>query len=121
VALTWGGIKRIVRLQAVAEELAVIAREDEDPQVPRGVGTRLLSELISETHNMLRDADEDLAEEFERIVGGPTDTRLPLAVRAAVLAGWLDGMVAAETLEVRIRTGVGGWRPLRSSTRDNGD
>jgi hypothetical protein len=118
VSLTWGGIKRLVRLQAVAAQLAAIAREDSDPQLPR-VGTRLLSDLLDETHDVLRD-DEDLTGEFERIVGDSTDTRaLTLAVRASVLAGWLDGTVAAETLEVRIRTGVGGGRP-HSTTRANG-
>jgi hypothetical protein len=69
---------------------------------------------------MLRDADADLAGEFERIVGESADTRLSPAIRASVLAGWLDGTVAAETLEVRIRTGVGGGRLPRGSTRHNG-
>ena len=118
MSLTWGGIKRLVRLQAVAQELAVIVREDEDQA--RGFGTRLFSDLIGETQNVLQDADADLAEEFERIVGGRTETRVPLEARAGILAGWLDGVVAAETLEVRIRTGVGGGRPIRSSIRDNG-
>jgi hypothetical protein len=120
VSLTWGEIKRLVRLQAVAEQLAVIAREDQDAQLSRGPGGSLLGELIEETREVLRDADADLAGEFERIVGESTDTWLSLAVRASVLAGWLDGTVAAETLEVRIRTGVGGGRLPRASTRHNG-
>jgi hypothetical protein len=120
VSLTWGEIKRLVRLQAVAEQLAVIARENQDAQLSRGPGGSLLDELIDETREVLKAADEDLAEEFERIVGESTDTWLSLAVRASVLAGWLDGTVAAETLEVRIRTGVGGGRLPRASTRHNG-
>jgi hypothetical protein len=119
VSLTWGGIKRLVRLEAVAGQLAAIAREEDDPQLNR-VGTRLLSDLIDETYEVLRETDADLSEELKRIVGEGGDTRsLSLAVRASVLAGWLEGTVAAETLEVRIRTGVGGGRP-RSPTRDNG-
>jgi hypothetical protein len=119
VSLTWGGIKRLVRLQAVAGQLAAIAREEHDPQLTR-VGTRLLADLIEETYGVLRDTDEDLSEEFERIVGDSGAARgLSLAVRASVLAGWLEGTVAAETLEVRIRTGVGGGMP-RSPARDNG-
>jgi hypothetical protein len=31
--------------------------------------------------------------------------RLPLGARASLLAGWLDGAVEAETMEVRIRMG----------------
>ena len=120
VSLTWGEIKRLVRLQAVAEQLAVIARENQDAQLARGPGGSLLDELIDETREVLRATDEDLAAEFERIVGESTDTWLSLAVRASVLAGWLDGTVAAETLEVRIRTGVGGGRLPRASTRHNG-
>jgi hypothetical protein len=121
VSLTWGEIKRLVRLQAVAEELAEIAQEDEGAQLSRGPRGGLLAELIDETREMLRDADADLAGEFERIVGDErTDTRLSPAIRASVLAGWLDGAVAAETLEVRIRTGVGGERLPRASTRHNG-
>jgi hypothetical protein len=120
VSLTWGEIKRLLRLQAVAEELAVIAREDQGAQLSRGPRGGLLDELIDETRDVLRDADADLAEEFERIVGESTDTWLPLAIRARVLAGWLDGTVGAEMLEVRIRTGVGGGRLPRGSTRHNG-
>ena len=120
MSLTWGEIKRLVRLQAVAEELAVIAQEDEGAQLSRGPRGGLLAELIDETREMLRDADADLAGEFERIVGESADTRLSPAIRASVLAGWLDGAVAAETLEVRIRTGVGGGPLPRASTRHNG-
>jgi hypothetical protein len=122
VSLTWGEIKRLVRLQAVAEQLAVIARDDQGAELSRGPRGGLLAELIDETREVLRDADADLAEEFERIVGRErTDAWLPPAVRASVLAGWLDGTVSAETLEVRIRTGVGGGRLPRASTRHNGD
>lgn len=119
MSLTWGGIKRLVRLQAVAEEVAAIVQEDQHSRSP-AAGTRLLAELIDETHEVLRDADADLADEFERFVGDSRDAPLSDEVRASVLAAWLDGTVAAETLEVRIRTGVGAGRPPRSSTRHNG-
>jgi hypothetical protein len=120
VSLTWGGIKRLVRLQAVAGQLAVIAREDDDPQLTR-VGTRLLSDLIDETQGVLRDSDAELSEEFDRIVGDSTDTRwMSLGVRASVLAGWLEGTVAAETLEVRIRTGIGVGRHRSPARVDGG-
>jgi hypothetical protein len=121
VSLTWGGIKRLVRLQAVAGQLAALAREENDPQLRR-VGTNLLSDLIEETQEVLRDSDEELSQELERIVGdSTTDTRsLTLGVRASMLAGWLEGTVAAETLEVRIRTGIGVGRH-RSPARVDGD
>ena len=119
MSLTWGGIKRLVRLQAVAEEVAELVREDQH-SLSRTSGVDLLAELIDETHEVLRDADADLTDEFERIVGASSDRRLPDEVRASMLAAWLDGTVAAETLEVRIRTGVGAGRPPRSSTRHNG-
>jgi hypothetical protein len=120
VSLTWGGIKRLVRLQAVAEQLALLARQSQDPELLRGSGIRLLRVLVDETREALRDADSDLAGEFERIVSERTDSRLSLEIRAGLLAGWLDGMVEAETLEVQIRTGVGGRRPSRSPTTHNG-
>ena len=120
MSLTWGGIKRLVRLQAVAEQFAVIAREDQDPQLSRGSGERLLAQLIDETYEVLRDADEDLTGEFARLVDKSAVAPLSIAVRARVLASWLDGTVAAETLEVRIRTGVGTGRSPHSSTRHNG-
>jgi hypothetical protein len=119
VSLTWGGIKRLVRLQAVAGQLAALAREENDPQLRRA-GTNLLSDLIEETQEVLRDSDEELSQELERIVGS-TDTRsMTLGVRASMLAGWLEGTVEAETLEVRIRTGIGVGRH-RSSARVDGD
>jgi hypothetical protein len=125
VSLTWGGIKRLVRLHAMAEQLAQVARHGHDPERSPGSGRRLLdellAELVDETHEVLRDADADLAGEFERIVGANADARLSLAIRASLLAGWLAGAVEAETLEVGIRTGVGGKGPAsRSATRHNG-
>jgi hypothetical protein len=120
VSLTWGGIKRLVRLQAVAGQLAAHAREENDPQLRRA-GANLLSDLIEETQEVLRDSDEELSEELERIVGDNTDTRsLTLGVRASMFAGWLEGTVAAETLEVRIRTGIGAGRHRSSAKVDGG-
>jgi hypothetical protein len=121
VSLTWGGIKRLVRLQAVAEQLALVARDGQTLEVLPSTGRDLVIKLIDETRVVLRDADADLAGEFERIVAGHTDQRLPLAIPAGMLAGWLGGVVEAETLEVQIRTGGGERRPAgRSSTRHNG-
>lgn len=121
MSLTWGGIKRLVRLQAVAEQLALVARDGQTLELLPSTGTHLLVTLIDETRVVLRDADADLAGEFERIVANKTDQRLPLAIPAGLLAGWLGGVVEAETLEVRIRTGVGERQPAgRSSTRHNG-
>jgi hypothetical protein len=99
--------------------VAAIVQEDQDSLSPTA---RLLAELIDETYEVLQDADADLADEFERFVGESRDGRARLSneVRASVLAAWLDGTVAAETLEVQIRTGVGAGRPPRSSTRHNG-
>lgn len=106
MSLTWGGIKRLVRLQAVADQLAVMIHRDQAAAADfRGLSV-ILDELIDEAHEALRDADPDLTEEFERIVvTESTAARLPLAARATLLASWLDGTVEAETLEVRIRMG----------------
>ena len=105
MSLTWGGIKRLVRLQAVADQLAVIVHRDQATASDvRDLGF-ILDELIDEAHEALQDADPDLIEEFKRIVTESKALRLPLAARASLLAGWLDGTVEAETMEVRIRMG----------------
>lgn len=105
MSLTWGGIKRLVRLQAVADRLAVIVHRDQATASDiRDLGF-ILDELIDEAHEALQDADPDLTEEFKRIVTESKALRLPLAARASLLAGWLDGTVEAETMEVRIRMG----------------
>ena len=110
MSLTWGGIKRLVRLQAVADQLAVIVHRDQATASDvRDLGF-ILDELIDEAHEALRDADPDLTEEFKRIVTESKALRLPLGARASLLAGWLDGAVEAETMEVRIRMGDDRWR-----------
>jgi hypothetical protein len=105
MSLTWSGIKRLVRLKAVADQLAVIVHRDQGAATDvRGL-TVVLDELIDEAHEALQDADPDLTEEFKRIVTESKAARLPLAARASLLASWLDGTVEAETMEVRIRMG----------------
>jgi hypothetical protein len=105
MSLTWAGIKRLVRLRAVADQLVVIVQGDEaTPSDVRDLSF-ILDELIDEAHEALQDADPDLTEEFKRIVTESKALRLPLAARASLLAGWLDGTVEAETMEVRIRMG----------------
>jgi hypothetical protein len=108
VSLTWGDVKQLIRLQAVAQQVAVIAqdgnRQSSAPHADRTLA-HVLDELTDEVHGALRDADRNLAEEFERIVIDITAPPLSLAVRASILTGWLDGAVEAETLEVQIRVG----------------
>jgi hypothetical protein len=101
MSLTWGGIKRLVRLQAVADQLVVIVHRDQDG---RGLSV-ILDELIDQANEALQDADPELTEEFRRIVTENNAARLPLGARASLLASWLDGTVEAETMEVRIRMG----------------
>ena len=105
MSLTWGGIKRLVRLQAVADQLAVIVHRDQATASDVRDLSFILDELIDEAQEALEDADPDLIEEFKRIVTESKALRLPLAARASLLAGWLDGTVEAETMEVRIRMG----------------
>jgi hypothetical protein len=108
VSLAWGDIKQLVRLQAVAEQFAVIAQRGEESGEWRAVGRGLsgvLEALIDGVHRALSGADPGLAEEFEQIVIDTTSEQLSLNARAAILAGWLKGAVEAETLEVRIRVG----------------
>jgi hypothetical protein len=106
--LTWGDIKQLVRLEAVAEQFAVLAQEGAEPGKRREVGSALsgvLEELTDEVLGTLRNADPALADEFEHIVIRAPGARLSLTARAAILTGWLKGTVEAETLEVRIRVG----------------
>ena len=108
MSLAWGDIKQLVRLQAVAEQFAVIAQRGEESGEWRAVGRGLsgvLEALIDGVHRTLSGADPGLAEEFEQIVIHTTSERLSLNAQAAILAGWLKGAVEAETLEVRIRIG----------------
>jgi hypothetical protein len=109
MTLTWGGIKQLVRLQAVAEQFVAITQEGEERREGRGLGG-VLEGLIDEVHEIVRNADPALADEFERIVIGSPDRRLSLSARAAILTSWLKGAVEAETLEVRIRVGDEGPR-----------
>ena len=105
MTLTWGGIKRLVRLQAVADQLAVIVHRDQAAAADfRGLSV-ILDELIDEAQEALRDADPDLTDEFKRVLTESNAARLPLGTRASLLASWLDGTVEAETMEVRIRMG----------------
>ncbi len=117
MALTWVGIKQLVRLQAASEQLAINVHEVEGPQrlrdFERGLG-QVLDEIIDEVDTALRDADPTLADEFQRIVNGERAARLDFAARSALLTGWLKGAVEAETLEVRLR--VGEDRPRGRST-----
>jgi hypothetical protein len=108
MSLTWGDIKQLVRLEAVAEQFAVLAQEGAEPGKRREVGSALsgvLEELTDEVLGTLRNADPALADEFEHIVIRAPGARLSLTARAAILTGWLKGTVEAETLEVRIRVG----------------
>jgi hypothetical protein len=108
VSLTWGSIKQLVRLQAVAEQFAMMAKGGEEEGAWRdlewGLGG-VLEGLINEVHGILQNANSDLAEEFERVVIGTPGIRLPFQAKAAILTGWLKGAVEAETLELRIRVG----------------
>jgi hypothetical protein len=119
MALTWVGIKHLVRLQAVSEQLAAVNVYDVDgPRRLRNSERTLehvLTEIISEVDTALRDAEPNLADEFQRTVNGEQAARLDFAGRIALLTGWLRGAVEAETLEVRLR--VGDDRPRgRSAT-----
>jgi hypothetical protein len=117
MALTWVGIKQLVRLQAVSEQLAVNVGDLEGSrrvrESERGLG-HVLEEIIEEVDAALREAEPRLADEFQRIVNTERAKRLDFAARSALLTGWLRGAVEAETLEVRLR--VGDDRPRRKST-----
>lgn len=108
MALTWGDVKQLIRLQAVARGIAATAREG-NREAPGSLGDRtlghVLETLAGEVRGVLRKADGKLADEFERVVVDITPTPLSLSVRASILTGWLEGAVEAETLEVQIRAG----------------
>jgi hypothetical protein len=119
MALTWVGIKQLVRLQAVSEQLAVSVHDAEGSrrvrESERGLG-HVLDEIIEEVDTALREAEPRLAEEFQRIVNAERAKRLDFAARSALLTGWLKGAVEAETLEVRLRVRVD--RPRKTSAPD---
>jgi hypothetical protein len=119
MALTWVGIKQLVRLQAVSEQLAANVHDPEGPrrvrESERGLG-HVLDEIIEEVDGALREAEPRLADEFQRIVNSERAKRLDFAARSALLTGWLKGAVEAETLEVRLR--VGDDRPRKTSVLD---
>ncbi|HEY3106908.1 MAG TPA: hypothetical protein VGJ49_08960 [Gaiellaceae bacterium] len=108
MALTWGSIKQLVRLQGVAEQFGAMARGGDEGAEWRDVEWGLagvLEELVNEVHGTLVADDPALAQEFERIVMETSGARVSLNARAAILIGWLRGAVEAETLELRIRVG----------------
>jgi hypothetical protein len=119
MALTWVGIKQLVRLQAVSEQLAVSVHDADGSrrvrESERGLG-HVLDEIIEEVDTALREAEPRLAEEFQRIVNAERVKRLDFATRSALLTGWLKGAVEAETLEVRLR--VRDDRPRKTSAPD---
>ena len=108
MALTWVGIKQLVRLQAVSEQLTVNVQKVDGTQrmrdLERSLG-QVLDAIVDEVDTALREAEPSLADEFQRIVNGERTARLNFAARSALLTGWLRGAVEAETLEVRIRVG----------------
>jgi hypothetical protein len=108
MALTWVGIKQLVRLQAVSEQLTVNVQGVDGTQrvrdLERSLG-QVLDAILDEVDTALREAEPGLADEFQRIVNGERTARLNFAARSALLTGWLKGAVAAETLEIRIRVG----------------
>jgi hypothetical protein len=108
MSLTWGSIKQLVRMQAVAEQFAMMAKGGEESGAWRDVEWGLggvLESLVNEVHGTLQNADPALAEEFERVVIGTPAAGLSFTARVAILTGWLKGAVEGETLEVRIRVG----------------
>jgi|ERR1051325_5073431 hypothetical protein len=119
MALTWVGIKELVRLHAVSEQLAVNVRDVEGSrrlrESERGLA-HVLDEVITEVDTALRDAEPSLADEFQRIVNAESARRLDFSARSALLTGWLKGAVEAETLELRLR--IGDDRPRRRSAPD---
>ena len=119
MALTWVGIKQLVRLQAVSEQLVVNVHDLEGSrrvrESERGLA-HVLDEIIEEVDSALREAEPRLADEFQRIVNSERAKRLDFAARSALLTGWLKGAVEAETLEVRLR--VGDDRPRKTSVLD---
>jgi hypothetical protein len=118
MALTWVGIKELVRLHAVSEQLAVSVPGAEGArrrESERSLG-HVLDEVVDEVETVLRDAEPSLADEFQRIVNAENARRLDFSARSALLTGWLKGAVEAETLEIRLR--VGDDRPRRRSALD---
>jgi hypothetical protein len=82
---------RLIRLTAVADELLASARSGYAGQPLQ----RELEFLIGEAAVLLRE-DPPLAREFEHIVAGAGRRERPVEVRAASLAGWLNGALVVD-------------------------
>ncbi len=94
--LSWDDSKHLLRMLGVAEEL--VASTPATSSVPSGDGFNAqLEALMQETHTHLVSDDEELAREFDRLVGCWMKESVPLELGAAALLGWLKAYAGTES------------------------
>jgi hypothetical protein len=103
--LAWGDAKRLARLHGIANELLVSARGSSIDAVAKGIERQLVT-IGAEVRDLLEASDEQMADEFERVVLGDPANLLPPEVRAAAMAGWLNSALAVESIEEMARKDV---------------
>jgi hypothetical protein len=101
VALDWEQTKKLMRLQATAEQIAAAAKAAVRTR-EQAAAAHQLDALIAQVEDLLHDADDILAEEFEAVAGERT---VPGQVHAQANAvfGWIKGATEAETFEARVQ------------------
>lgn len=104
MALDTPTLKALIRLQSTAEGLLDAAGKAAGNHEKQAVRDRL-GLLANEIAEVLRGADAQLAEELARVFDPRPEehTRHSVQADAAALAGWLRGVIAAETQEVRMK------------------
>jgi hypothetical protein len=98
--ISWEDRKRLLRLHGVADELLASARTPHDSNASAALEAQL-DAISNEILAVLAQNDEDLADEFSRLVMAVGTDSPPSDVRAAVLVGWLKAGLAAETMEAQ--------------------
>lgn len=97
MTLPWESAAKLIRLQAMSDELLASARSASEPSVSKAVMASLEG-LAQEVQAVLETGDPVLAAEFERVVvGGSRDSGRPEVV-GAVVSGWLRAALNVEAL-----------------------
>ena len=100
--LSWDDRKHLLRVLGVAEELVASTRVNSSVSAGGDFSTQLEA-LVQETHTLLVVNDEELAREFDRLVGGWAKESVPLELGAAALLGWLKAYAGTESYEEKQR------------------
>ena len=116
MALTWEQTKALIRAKAVADELMTAARRASDrSSVQRSAAAgRNIDALVEQVRGVLAQADTpDLVGEFDAMLAGAEGGASAVEARAAAVLGWLEGVVEAESFEMRLREEAAAYAEAR--------